>query len=193
MGVVQACMAKKNGRKYTIDELANQLCRIIKEEKGHDIPSEPVLNVPKRLNLPPGTQTDDVKTLDRQYVVDKDQFKNNAHKTQHERVLKGEGNMHASMQSWFPPALCDLLNQCIDVLAGFHMPGKNKNDMRWCQGEVTEICAEKQNKVKLCWDPIPNCTGWETSQETYQILLMYERFKWCPVRPVRPVRPVCTY
>jgi hypothetical protein len=161
----------KNGRKYTIDELADHLSRIIKEERGHKIPHEPVINVPKRLNLPIlGMQTDDVKTLDGQYVVDENKFKMNAQKTWHERVLKGEGSIHASMQSWFPPALCDFFNQRIDVLAKFHMPDKSKKNMRWCQGEVTEVC-EKQNTVKVCWDPIPDCTGWEMLQETYQILL----------------------
>ena len=74
------------------------------------------------------------------------------------------------MQSWFPRALCNLLNQRIDVLAEFHMPDKSEKDRRWCQGEVTEV-NEKQNKVKVCWDPIPDCTGWEMLQETYQILL----------------------
>jgi hypothetical protein len=55
----------KNGRKYTIDELADHLHRIIKEERGHKIPHEPVINVPKRLNLPIlGTQTD-VSRLER--------------------------------------------------------------------------------------------------------------------------------
>jgi hypothetical protein len=74
------------------------------------------------------------------------------------------------MQAWFPPALCGLLNQQIDALAEFHMPGKSKMDMRWHQGEVTEVC-EKQNKLKVCWDLIPGCTDWEALQETYQILL----------------------
>ncbi len=35
---------------------------------------------------------------------------------------------------------------------------------------MTEVC-EKQNKFKVHWDPIPDCTGWEMSQETNQILL----------------------
>ena len=79
----------KNGRKYTIDELADHLRRIIKEERGHEIPREPVINVPKRLNLPIlGMQTDDVKTSDGQYVVDENKFKMNAQKPQHEKVLK---------------------------------------------------------------------------------------------------------
>jgi hypothetical protein len=122
----------KNGRKHIIDELADNHRRIIEEERGHKIPSEPVRNVPKRLNLPIlGMQIDDMKTFNGQYVVDENKFKNNSHKTQHERVLKGEGSIHASMQSWFPPALYDLLNQRIDALAGFYMPGKTK---RICDG-----------------------------------------------------------
>jgi hypothetical protein len=36
----------KDGRKYTVEELANHLRRIIKEEKNHEIPIEPVPNVP---------------------------------------------------------------------------------------------------------------------------------------------------
>ena len=61
-----------------------------------------------------------------------------------------------------------------DVLAGFVMPVTDERDVRWCQGKVKEV-YEKKNAVKVCWNPIPDCAGWETSQETVQKL---PRSKW---------------
>ena len=165
----------KDGVKYTIAQLSAHLQHIIKEEKVYDIPNEPPLKVPTRANLPIlGTQIDQVKKLDGQYVANEDGFKMKARKIRHERELQGEGSIHATMQSWFPPTLCDLLDQRIDVLAGFEMPDTDERDMRWCQGKVIEV-YEKKNAVKVCWDPIPDCAGWETSQETVQKL---PRSKW---------------
>ena len=136
-----------------------------------NIPSEPPLKVPTRVNLPIlGTQTHQVQKLDGQYVVNENSYKMKARKTRNERELQGEGSIHESMQSWFPPALCDLVDERIDVLAGFVMPDTIERDMRWCQGKVIEVHDEKKNTVKVCWDPIPDCAGWETSQETLQKL-----------------------
>jgi hypothetical protein len=111
-----------------------------------------------------------VQKLDGQYLVNENSYKMKARKIRHERELRGEGSIHESMQSWFPPALCDLVHERIDVLAGFVMPDTIERDMRWCQGKVIEVHDEKKNTVKVCWDPIPDCAGWETSQETLQKL-----------------------
>jgi len=73
----------KDGRKYTVEELANHLQCIIKEEKNHEIPIEPVPNVPQRVNLPIlGTQTEYAKELGRKYMTDDDKFKRSARKIQ---------------------------------------------------------------------------------------------------------------
>ena len=160
----------KNGMKYTISQLSTHVQYIIKEEKAYDIPNEPPLKVPTRVNLPTlGMQNNQVHKLDGQYVANEYSFKMKARKIQHEREMRGEGSIHATMQSWFPPSLGDLVDQRIDVLAGFEMPDTDERDMRWCQGKVIEV-YEKKNAVKICWDPIPDCAGWETSQETVQKL-----------------------
>jgi hypothetical protein len=117
----------KNGRKYTINELANHLRHIIEKEKDHEIPMEPVLNIPSRMKLPTlGTETECVKELDGKYLADGYQFKRNAHKVRNERESKGQGSIHASIQSFYALPLCDLLNEHIDVLASFDIPGKIK-------------------------------------------------------------------
>ncbi len=49
----------------------------IKEERKHHvvIPSEPPLNVPKRIDLPVlGTEIDDIADLDKKYMENKMQF-----------------------------------------------------------------------------------------------------------------------
>jgi hypothetical protein len=67
----------KNGRRYSIKELADHLKWIIKEERKRHvvIPSEPPLNVPKRIDLPVlGTEIDDIADLDKKYMENKMQF-----------------------------------------------------------------------------------------------------------------------
>jgi hypothetical protein len=77
-------------------------------------------------------QTNQVQKLDGQYVANEDSFKMKACNIRHEREMRGEGSIHATMQSWFPPSLGDLVDQRIDVLAGFEMPDTDERDMRWC-------------------------------------------------------------
>ena len=51
----------KDGKNYSVKELAQHLRWIIKEEKKYDIPPGPSINVPTRTHLPTlGTQTCDV-------------------------------------------------------------------------------------------------------------------------------------
>jgi hypothetical protein len=67
----------KNGRQYLIKELADHLRWIIKEERKRHIviPSEPPVNVPKRMDLPVlGTEIDDIADLDKKYLVNEEQF-----------------------------------------------------------------------------------------------------------------------
>jgi len=62
----------KNGRQYSIKELADHLKWIIKEERKRHIviPSEPPVNVPKRMDLPVlGTEIDDIADLDAKYLA----------------------------------------------------------------------------------------------------------------------------
>ena len=52
------------------------------------------------------------------------------------------------------------------------MLGKEESEFRWCQGEVVHV-YEEQRVPKVCvrWDPIPDCTSWESSTESNQKLL----------------------
>jgi hypothetical protein len=161
----------KNGKKYTIPQLSAHLQYIIKEEKVHDIPSEPPLKVPTRVNLPIlGTQTHQVQNLDRQYVVNENSYKMKARKIRSERELRGEGSTHATMQSFYPPELCDLVDQRIDVLAAFGYDDAD-DQLRWCQGKVIEVHPTKKDTVKVLWDGIPDCAGWENPTEDLHLLL----------------------
>ena len=162
----------KDGRKYTIKELADHLRWIIKEEKKHSIPDEPLPNVPQQISLPVlGTQTEDILELDRKYLANEDEFKEKARKLRNERELKGEGSMYSSMQPFVRPEISDLMNERIDVLSEFKMLGKEERELRWCQGEVVHV-YEEQRVPMVCvrWDPIPDCTGWECSTESNQTI-----------------------
>jgi hypothetical protein len=163
----------KDGWKYTIKELADHLRWIITEEKKHSIPDESSPNVPQRINLPVlGTQTEEVLELDRKYLANEDEFKKKARTLRNERELKGEGSIYSSMQPFLRPEISDLMNERIDVLSEFKMLGKEESELQWCQGEVVHV-YEKQRVPMVCvrWDPIPDCTGWESSTESNQKLL----------------------
>ena len=80
--------------------------------------------------------------------------------------------MYSSMQPFVRPEISDLMNERIDVLSEFKMLGKEESELRWCQGEVVHV-YEEQRVPTVCvrWDPIPDCTGWESSTESNQKLL----------------------
>ncbi len=76
------------------------------------------------------------------------------------------------MQPFVRPEMSDLMNECIDVLSEFRMPENKTSELRWCHGEVVHVYEEQRvPTVCVCWDPIPDCTGWETATESNQKLL----------------------
>ena len=80
----------KDGKKYSVKELAQHLRWIIKEEKEHDVPPGPSINVPMRTNLPIlGTQTCDIAALDSRYLSNENKFKRKADTAHRERESKG--------------------------------------------------------------------------------------------------------
>jgi hypothetical protein len=64
------------------------------------------------------------------------------------------------------------MNERIDVLSEFKMLENKTSKLRWCEGEVVHV-YEEQRVPTVCmqWDPIPDCTGWETHTESNQKLL----------------------
>ncbi len=85
--------------------------------------------------------------------------------------MKGEGSIYSSMQPFVRPEISDLMNERIDVLSEFKMHG-TESELRWCQGEVVHVYPEQRvPMVRVRWDPIPDCTGWESSTESNQKLL----------------------
>ncbi len=104
-------------------------------------------------------------------MTDDDKFKRSARKIQKRRETKGEGSIYESMQPFARPALCDLVNEHIDYLSAFQIAGQREPELRWCQGGVITILDRKKPTVRVLWDEMPDCTGWETPQETDAILL----------------------
>jgi hypothetical protein len=99
----------KDGKKYSVLELARHLRWITKEEKKYDIPTGPSINVPTRTYLPIlGTQTCDVAALDHRYLSDEIRFKQKAEKACHERESKGYGSMYSQLQPFSRPEQTEL-------------------------------------------------------------------------------------
>ena len=165
----------KNGRQYSIKELADHLRWIIKEERKRHIviPSEPPVNVPKRMDLPVlGTEIDDIADLDKKYLANEEQFRLNADRIRRAREARGEGSMYSLLQPFSRPNVNELLGRRIDVLYSCTLPGDGGNVLRWCQGEVIEVCTGRQKPtVRVLWDPMPDVEGSEESSETNVILL----------------------
>ena len=102
----------KDGRKYSVKELAQHLRWIIKEEKKYDVPPGPSINVPTRTHLPTlGTQMCDEAALDCRYLSDENKFKQRAEKACRERESKGECSMYSQLQPFSRPELTELIGK----------------------------------------------------------------------------------
>ena len=91
----------KNGRKYTIDELANHLRWIITEEKKKrlEVQTVPEPNVLKRKNMGIlGTQTDLSANLNEKYLADEGEIRKKADRIQQGRKYTGEASMYSCLQ-----------------------------------------------------------------------------------------------
>jgi hypothetical protein len=164
----------KDGKKYSVKELAQHLRWIIKEEKKYDVPSGPSINVPTRTHLQTlGTQTCDVAALDHRYLSDENKFKQRAEKARRERESKGEGSMYSQLQPFSRPELTELIGKRIDVLCSFDIDiRKGSKELRWCQGEVLEIVeGARESTVKVKWDAQLDAHGYEEQTITNQRLL----------------------
>jgi hypothetical protein len=76
------------------------------------------------------------------------------------------------MQPFVRPEISDLKSERIDVLSEFKMLENKTSELRRCQGEVVHVYGEQRvPTVCVRWDPIPDCTGWETHTESNQKLL----------------------
>jgi hypothetical protein len=164
----------KDGKKYSVKELAQHLRWIIKKEKEHDVPPGPSINVPTRTHLPIlGTQTCDVAALDRRYLSDENKFKRKADKARRERESKGKDSMFLQLQPFSRPELTELIGKRIDVLCSFDIDIKNgTTELRWCQCEVLEIVESARDPtVKVKWDAQSDAHGYKEETITNQRLL----------------------
>jgi hypothetical protein len=149
----------KNGRKYTVYELAKHLQMIIKKEKSLVVPNKPPLIAPTRISLPVlGTQSSQVAALDEKYLSNESDIRRKAEQTRRERENRGEGSMHSQLQPFSRPELKDLVQRRIDVLYAVELEDST-NGLRWCQGKVISVIDDK--KVRVDWDPAPDIAGSE--------------------------------
>ena len=103
-------------------ELADWLKMIIAKEKLTSIkktmPLEPPTTVPKRKeNSILGTQCDYIRSLDRKYFDNKEDFRKRADQVRMEREARGEGSMYSLLQPFYHPDLKQLVDRRIDVLS----------------------------------------------------------------------------
>ncbi len=139
LGLVQTCLV---GWQYSIKELADHLRWIIKEDRQRHIviPSEPPVNVPKRIDLPVlGTEIDDVTNLNKKYLANEEQFWLNADQIWQAREAKGKRSMHSLLQPFGRPNVNELIGQRIDVLYSCTLPGDGGSVLRWCQCKMIEV------------------------------------------------------
>ena len=164
----------KDGKEYSVQELAWHLRWIIKEENKYDVPPGPNINVPMRIHLPTlGTQTCDIGALDRRYLSNKNELKQKAEKACREQESKGEGSTFSQLQPFSWPELTELISKRIDVLCSFDIDiRKGTKEVRWCQGEVLEIVESARDPtVKVKWDAQLDAYGYEEETITNQRLL----------------------
>ena len=139
------------------------------------MPLEPPTAVPKRKeNSILVTQCDYIRSLDRKYFDNEEDFRKRADQVRMEREAIGEGSMHSLLQPFNHPDLKQLVDLRIDVQS--FMPvvvdGELKSVGRWCQGKVLRAYGgRKQPTVRNLWDPMPDVGGYRDAMEGYQELL----------------------
>ena len=160
-------------------ELGTWLKFIISEERKDAIkmtmPPGPPTSVPKRKETSIlGTQCDYVRSLDKKYFANEEDFKRRADQLRLEREARGEGSMYALLQPFDRPEIKELEGRRIDVLSFMNVvdDGENKSVGRWCQGEVLQAYEGRSKPtVRVLWDPMPDVGGYEEATETDQHLL----------------------
>ena len=79
------------------------------------------------------------------------------------------------MHPFYRPDISSLVGQQIDYYSCFGSAG-----MRWCQGEVTSICANKSKPtVNVLWDAMPDVERYATATEEAVTLLPSKWNKDC--------------
>ena len=101
------------------------------------IPLEHPTTVPKRKeNYILGTQCDYIRSLDRKYFDNEEDFRKRVDQVRMERESRGGGSMYYLLQPFDHPNLKQIVDRRIDVLS--FMPvvvdGELKSVGRWCQG-----------------------------------------------------------
>ena len=103
-------------------ELADWLKIIIAKENltsiNKTMPLEPPTTVPKRKdNSILGTQCDYIRSLDRKYFDNGEDFRKRADQVRMEREAREEGSMYSLLQRFDQPELKKLVDRRIDVLS----------------------------------------------------------------------------
>ena len=164
-----------NGKSRSVKELADHLRKIIRAEAKMDIPDQPPVYMPKRVEMRKlGEEwTDEVKRLDRKYFSKESKFREDAEVLRKELEARGEGSMYSMMQPWLIPELVNIVGDRIDVLSSFDVvvDGAKVTSLRWCQGLVKSVVEDaREPSVVVEWDGMPDVTGWENKCDSVQAL-----------------------
>jgi hypothetical protein len=143
-----------------VEELAPHLRMIVREEKELTPPTDPALEMPKRLELPIlRTATQQLMEQSATAKIDKEQFRNEMKELQKQREVRGEGSIFSVMEPLYCPEMDELINKRIDVLYSFLL-GSGEKGLQWLQDKVVKILTEKATPmVVVCWDPMPDVEG----------------------------------
>ncbi len=141
-----------------MDEPADHLKKIIREENRLMPPRDPALKMPQCLELPVlGTATWQLLESNKTAMIDEEQFKKDAEESQKAKGGKRRREYLSVMQSLYCPELDELVDKRIDVLDSFHLDSGEKA-LRWCQGKVIEVLREKTKPTVIVhWEPMPGC------------------------------------
>ena len=150
LGWVEARHAwSKNGRAYTVDELATHLKEVIlPEEVNRNIPSEPPVQTLERKVLPVlGTLSANVAKLDVASGEKEQEMREAAVRMRDERELEGVGDRYEQMQPTIPPVLDEsLLNRRLEIC---EYRGDN---LHWHSGTVLAVLMKPKQHVQFQFD-----------------------------------------
>ena len=138
----------RNGKLLTVDQLKVHLKMIIKEQRKRDIPSKPLVQLPKRKDLPIlGTKTIDLTSIEIKSASTHDKFEEQTRCLRDEREINGVGDRYAHIQPMSRPNVDkSLVGKRLDICEKYDLE-EGGSELRWSQGVVLSI-SDGSNMLK---------------------------------------------
>ena len=157
----------KNGKAFTIEELAFHIKMIVSKQMSVSIPTNPLVFLPAQKALPQlGTQSPDIVAMDAARLETSDKFEQQARCTILKRKAVGISDRYSNIRPNSAPTIDKgLIDKRLDICLQYFIDA-GRNDLRWTRGEVIfasdktniprkqgrQACYKSGEAVVICWE-----------------------------------------